>query len=761
MQEVYFTSEYHFQKSYDADENVNIHHITTSYWMPERFDLRPIIAHETYHLIIQEYFDGLSDYFFQYTKNSRFVDMLRSLFRVCSEYDQQCDIGEVSPAHRPRALINEITCDLLASTVKGFSYFYASLLESIGSGLYKHLLAGNLEFVKNSAEAIDLDIIHYLDGTGGHPGTMQRDWWLRLKVMISWLKRIHHISCSDLDYLLLDGSDSLLDNLMVFLDEITPQREKKTGKIWMGLANRLCEVIEDCSSAVDEIKKWRKDRSNASKCEETRNGEIFHRSVRKIDDGIVDVLKKIHIGLKIKEGKGLHGKTGKNIDEEFNKIYLIDKPSRSSQSSDKNSGPKEYIYNHLYDIPWKCALTRAIDLFGNTDRHKNGKDSPESKNSWLDYYKDDPKRKFLQILHHDNAMGRELHSLALEFYMLNAENSVDRLMHAVRIMKQMKRDEAEKISRPFDEWIKKADNVLVENRKAKGEDFSTESRFNIRKTENEANNLSSELVNSFNEITELCDWSIKESLLALRNYLAFHRNTHYKDITKIILDEITHTHKEYVKCKFQKNNLDDIRCFRMLLVSRHTAGGFYSLENGESDYMTDKDRLNPVSLLTGNTYWLWTKSKKKEQTAKIKEKIAALKEKEECVYPFDIFRYSNVSGRYDALSFVRVRQMRHCSLPHFEAKDGNDELWQYHFPSVLSRREYGIKIDLDFKKDCDSSKLDKLDEYHNYLAGYISVVLKRRSLRLPFLARLLASAQGNAKCINVNRRMISADGNTN
>ncbi len=757
----HFTSEYHFQKSYDADEKTDINHVTTSYWMPERFDLRPIIAHEISHLIIEKYFDGLSDYFFQYTKNSRFVDMLRSLFRVCSEYDQQCDIGELSPVHKPRALINEITCDLLASTVKGFSYFYASLLESIGSGLYKHLLAGNLEFVKNSAEAIDLDIIHSLYGTGGHPGTMQRDWWLRLKIMIFWLKNTHFISCSDLDLLLLDGSNSLLDNLIVFLDEITPQPEKKTGDIWMGLANRLCEVIKDCSGAVKEITEWRKKRSFASRDEETGDYGPFHRSVRKIDDEIIDALKKIHIGLKTAEGKGLHGKIGKNLDEEFNKIYLIDKPSRSSQFSKENNWPKEYIYNHLYDIPWKCALTRAIDLFGNTDDPDNDKDSHKSKNSWLDHYEDDRQRKFLHILHHDNAMGRELHSLALEFYMLNAENPVDRLMYAVQMLEHMKKKEIGKTPIPFDEWLKKAKNVLAKNRKGKSSGFGDQERDAIRKTEQESDDASREFVDFFNEEAKFYDSSVKESLLALRNYLAFHGDAHNKNITKIILDEITHTHNEYIKCKFKKNGTDNIRCFRMLLVSRHTAGGFYASENGESDYMTDRDRLNPVSLLTGNTYWLWTESEKKEKTANLKERIAELNEKEDCVYPFEIFRYSNVSGRYDALSFVRVRQMRRCSLPHFEAKDGNDELWQYHFPSVLSRREFGIKIDLDFQKDCDSSKLDKPEEYHNYLAGYISVVLKRRALRLPFLARLLASAKGNDapakendECDNDNRKKL-------
>jgi hypothetical protein len=164
----------------------------------------------------------------------------------------------------------------------------------------------------------------------------------------------------------------------------------------------------------------------------------------------------------------------------------------------------------------------------------------------------------------------------------------------------------------------------------------------------------------------------------------------------------------------------------MLLVSRHITGGFYELEEEGSQI----EKFNPVSLMTGKTYWRWSK-----------EPIDKIIKEKKCAYPYGIFRYSSVSGRYDTMSFVRVRQMHRCSIPHFEEKDSNQDRSQYIFPSFLTRREFGIKIDLNFRHNCDSSKLNDIEQYQNIITGYISVVLKRRSLRLPFLARLLASAK--------------------
>jgi hypothetical protein len=166
----------------------------------------------------------------------------------------------------------------------------------------------------------------------------------------------------------------------------------------------------------------------------------------------------------------------------------------------------------------------------------------------------------------------------------------------------------------------------------------------------------------------------------------------------------------------------------MLLVSRHTAGDFYAMKEDEPPVFTSKE-YSPVSLLKGESYWFWPN----------KQKIGDEAKQKKCVYPEEVFKYSNVSGRYDAISFVRARHMRRCSFPHFETKNGDRGLDEYDFPSLLTRREFGIKVDLRPCGDCTPHKKQGDDKQDNELAGYISVTLKRRALRLPFLARLLAA----------------------
>ncbi len=746
----HFTCEHHFQKKGDnykdldlgsqSDDNQNLHHITTNYWMPERFDLQPIIAHEIAHLVIHQHFDNLSDNFLQCANESRFADLIRSLFRVCRRYTF---IEDLSPVHRARFLLTEITCDLLACSVKGLCYLYASLLENLGIDLCKHLVSGNLEFIEDISKTIDLNMIDFISGTGGHPSTMRRDWWLRLKVMVYWLKKIHHRPHSGLDNILLEGTESLLDNLMVFLDEITPQPEKKTGAIWHALAERLCEEIED-SGAAKQVKAWRKERSKAGQKEDTEI--VFPRSVERMNKNVVNTLKKIHMGMKLRKGKALYDfatqPSCNSLEEAFDQCYLIDGPDEDSRhgGESEKEGSENYIYNHLYDIPWKCALMRSIDLFGKSHRNVN-------QNSWLKHYKNSPKKDTLDILHHDNAIGRELYILALEFHMLDGENPIDRLIHTNQLITHLskKKNSLKKYITEWSDgttidWCKTAGKIQQESRKSRKEDKVGENKKkDIRKQEKEAEK---HLINLLTLLDKINDAEEKEILMPLRNYLGLYANNK-DDVISSVLEAITHIHNNENECSLRKEGQNNVKCFRMLLVSRYMAGGFYAMQNSDNNISNDlksNQFFTPVRLLSGDSYWFFPPREEQNEW--------------KCCYPFDDRKYSNLSGRYDAMSFVRTRQMRHCSLPHFETKITDEKELsdaeiqdikpsQYVFPSILTRREFAIKVDLNFAEECTpyitTGKIMKGKK--NGLSGYISVVLKRRSLRIPFLTRLMASAE--------------------
>jgi hypothetical protein len=231
----------------------------------------------------------------------------------------------------------------------------------------------------------------------------------------------------------------------------------------------------------------------------------------------------------------------------------------------------------------------------------------------------------------------------------------------------------------------------------------------------------------------------KEKFLPLINYLTIYQEEQESrekeeqnfEILNEIIDTATSVHsaisgdtdKNHCRLNGIVNQNDKngvLRCFRMILVSRYTVGGFYAMQSKEQyDTFTDPKSLTPVKLLDEETYW----------------DVENNADKGCSIYPFKKMKYCNVLGRYDALSFTRTRPLCRCPLPYFDVGK-NGEKNPYGFASLLTRREFGIRIDLnDGKKQC----IDHLNRKSYGLVGAVSVALKRRSLRIPFLARLLAS----------------------
>jgi hypothetical protein len=774
----HFTAEHQVQEDaigrspHTVKRRCDLHHITTSYWMPERMDLQPIIGHEAAHLALHQHFDNLSDLFLQHSQ-ANFVDLQRNLLRVLNHYDRILGIGELSPAHKPHALLREISCDFLAASVKGFSYLYALLLESIGIGLDKFLLYGNFNSGMESADLIDLDVIYALKGTGGHPMTTRRDWWLRLKLVIFWLKRIHHWQPSGLDLILLEGTDSLLDNLLVFFDRITLQSEDRKGELWNALFQRLSDEIE-ISPAVREVRQWRTDRSRYTEQKETEGqDDDFLSSILRFSEQVRDALKKIHMGMKMKEGNALFHSISENnnltITECFNRDYFLDTPFSYTEEEivfSKNSGhrgfeedenetedesrKRENLHGYLYDIPWTCAMTRTIDLFGHDDdllarKAQIDGQYPEKKVSWLDHVKDISVKKTLTALSEDNPLGRELYSLALEFHMVSAENPLDRLVHIRHLFRThdnirgiIKRIIKEKKS--FPEW--KTHRDFWKNWKSRINDILKEkNQEEAEKSMGQALVLAEAI---FKEIRDRDGGGPNDKklnkeqamFLSVINYLNFYKQDNTEiSITEEIINSTTSL-DEHGECYLYRKNIY-IRCLRMIIVSRYAIGGYYSMQSkSEYDAFTDHEKLTPVKMLGGDTYW--SRSTETQTNNRERKEGKKLDKETKCnKYPFKITQYSNVLGRYDALSFTRTRPLCRCSLPHLRP----DSL-PYQFTSSLTRREFGIRIDLNTEKKCTAHlNRDKEKEHGFGLVGAISIILKRRALRMPFLARLLASAQ--------------------
>ncbi|MHC1699843.1 MAG: hypothetical protein AB9900_02545 [Humidesulfovibrio sp.] len=238
-----------------------VHFVNSSYFMPDRPDIQPLISHEVAHAFHRELFNGVSSTSLQ--RPGEFFDLLRALTRtVMDTQDSQGNLLLSYPT--PETLVDEIAADLMTGAVRGTAYLWALFLELLGKDLDEAFRVG-------SSTTPDPALLDHIRGYR-FSAVIRGPWYLRLKVLCGWLRDINSTitfrdeslkPLTEIEQEIINGVEGLIDNLQAYIDEIgsrfddpTMPSHKPEAGLWGDFGRRLQRAVS-ASTIVDRAAEWR------------------------------------------------------------------------------------------------------------------------------------------------------------------------------------------------------------------------------------------------------------------------------------------------------------------------------------------------------------------------------------------------------------------------------------------------------------------------------------------------------------------------
>jgi hypothetical protein len=427
------------------------HYINTSYFMPERPDLQPVIAHEVAHAFVRDSLGDLSDAKISAPDN-KFMRLVRRINQCIENFklDQQ---------NLPLSPSKEIIVDLLAASIKGPAYLYALFLEIMGYTLCGLYYSGPVP------DKIDLRMHCYLKGSGG-AYDQDRLWYLRLTVIAKFIECIYKKPDSfykkpdslkkHLSIQLCETINKICESTIDYLDTIAIPQEQ-SGRYWKSLAKQLCRIIDDSEVPVI-IGGWWQERT------EDRNkgyDEKFWPShTRPFHPRINEFLSQWYIHKKFDYYVTLNKIEENKFETPFEFFKKIAKEKYNYTINDSKP-PKENdieLFQYLFDIPWQCALMDALECMVDEDDKKKTYPCIEAQSSgiidWLD------------IIYKSLILRREIYQIGLDFHFQDIDAPYLRLEEILRLLtddsfcEQVKNDDSisEDMKQAIGEWLNGNEN---------------------------------------------------------------------------------------------------------------------------------------------------------------------------------------------------------------------------------------------------------------------------------------------------------------
>ena len=210
--------------------------INTSFWMPDRPDLQPVIAHEAAHCVLVELFGEFIDPADRANRDGPLFDLWRALLTADREIR-----GDLMSNKDRLYEMREIVADLMAATITGPAYLFALYQKLEGWTL------GQLARRDDWREWSDLGRIEDVlkQGTGHAP--MDLRWYVRLYVMVRIMKQVFADDEGEYSVLLaplLDGIESSLEATRMRLAGMVSGFDDALVGQWHELANSLAKQVE-------------------------------------------------------------------------------------------------------------------------------------------------------------------------------------------------------------------------------------------------------------------------------------------------------------------------------------------------------------------------------------------------------------------------------------------------------------------------------------------------------------------------------------
>ncbi len=763
----------------DADEHSiddipspqHVSYVDTSFWSPDRPDLQPLVAKYVAESLARNYLGRIND---KYLSNhvDDFSNLLTKLNNVVSEF--VVNTPELAPRKKHyRRLINKhLSIDFLAATVKGIAYLYAEFLAILGDGLENQLYTTD--------GYVRLDMLNDLkDGVSSYEDHFV--WYFRLRIIAFWLEKIIHTHCSTLDMIVLKGTRQICDDILDFLDTNIPNissaenEPQVMGALWKTLAGRIERCIAG-DSFVSTAKQWRKNRSDDTWCEKlSKSGEKrYHRSSIRLDLRLQCFMFEGTLAHKwksdnkpIKNNRKLN-LMGSDLENQrlkhelytaFYDVYGLKVEKNVEPANHKNHYQyPRWLYRHLHQIPFQCAILRSIDLLGSPPQQKapvpaffqwSSKQVSEDRQP----SRHQPKHKwrsFIKEIHADMSLGREKFAMGLEFYTWARESPRDRLSLSnnliVFILPQLDDDLA--VKEQLVVWLRGDEKSVGNNPRAVRNQAANLSNKHLKKfysdilDDDVMDDIGAESVNrafsliehgscrETRRLEQLAGYKLKSLFSIYEKYVV---KPYMEDKKKYASLNVLLALGAFIKIRGTKEKSDFYDLVLQgfsnapaksllperippVMLSRAVMTNYYAVadpfsnldKNNQGGADNSRYTYNTATLKYGLTLDKWTCPHKP-----IKSEVE------------QAGQFSTILGRYDVVGFIPARIPCKCNIPSFKCDIGENETFVNHF----TRREIALPVNIHKTHASDATTL----------LGIISISLQRRAMRLNLLYRIMSA----------------------
>jgi len=436
-----------------------LHFVNSSFWMPDRPDLVPILCHEVAHHCMRDRLCNLGTPYLARSSDSM-ASLLRQLHHCfVVRHDPTSYIPPESLLSFPSPLIREIAADILSTTIMRESYLFAIFQDIIGLEIES--------FFSNRWRGFDINLVldYWSNGFGREHHTFA-EWHYRLHIITTLLEEISlpddKLRSSPLAPVLISGVRGLLHCLEEHFISKSQDGEKYRFT-WRAIAEDLRKVVQG-SAFVDDIRRW--DREILERVRPNDETSLVYLGRRiDSDDAIPRFFRRLlpaaqeflHHALVSRKAFRLdrlmcHILSNSTISDRFYRpshnypynfkiedrqrmlfclLYLPGERYKETllrfmeqrdaspfQQISISCGKKEIdstfsrLYQHLHQIPWESAILRARDF---------------TAANWENVH-----RTRVASLNEDMCPGGEFYQFALEVLLWDAKDPLERLSNAIR-----------------------------------------------------------------------------------------------------------------------------------------------------------------------------------------------------------------------------------------------------------------------------------------------------------------------------------------
>jgi hypothetical protein len=386
--------------------------VRSSYWMPERPDLQPVITHEVAHLLLIRHYGNLDPVVLAGKTDSLAHGLLR-LNEVMERYAPRYQRYQFTAEAR-EALLREFGCDIISISIHGTAYMFAQFLELLGTdfGWLFRAQAGKPSDPTFRAGIVELVRERMTALRQQPPG-----WIARLCVATSFLRALEP-DPDPLTALVIEGIEVIVDNVGAEISAMLHDELLTDWDNWHWMTRSLVDCVGRLR-LPKRVAEWKRRRTKEAHITERPTPAVAARNryMPMLPPSIADLCLKAWLD-RLVEPPRLLGRQlftqgsvlplREPLREAFDSLYLGARPYRSVRYK---TAPHLSLFNSLTDISWQCAMLTTVDFLGDY----SNRNDPLDRGQWI------------TAAHELNWIGRHLYHIALEYVVWSERPSIGRL----------------------------------------------------------------------------------------------------------------------------------------------------------------------------------------------------------------------------------------------------------------------------------------------------------------------------------------------